>query len=154
MIVKELDALGSEDPLVKAGRKAEEQMAHYLQRAFKEDRSLHVLHGLRLEQAGDAAQIDHLVLHPYGIVIVESKSVTTRVKINEHGEWTRWLGGSVRGMPSPVLQAQRQGDFLRRYLQQHCEAPLGKPLFGRLQHTFTCMPLDTLVAVSDSGIID
>jgi hypothetical protein len=86
--------------------------------------------------------------------VIESKSVATRIEINEHGEWMRWLGGIARGMPSPVLQAQRQGVFLRDYLQQHCATLLGRSVFGRLQHTFTCMPLDTLVAVSDSAIID
>lgn len=31
-------------------------------------------------------QIDHLVLHRYGIIIIESKSVKTQIEINELGE--------------------------------------------------------------------
>ncbi len=115
---------------------------------------MRVFHGLRLEREGDVAQIDHLILHRYGMIIVESKSVTARIGINEHGEWTRWFNGAAKGMPSPILQAQRQGKLLRDYLQDHRETLLGKMIFGSLQRTFTCMPLDILVAISDMGIID
>src|SRR6266571_4206830 len=101
MIVKELEPLAADDPLGKAGRRAEEQMAHYLRREFKDDANMRVFHGLRLERDGDAAQIDHLILHRYGMIIVESKSVTTRIKTNELGEWTRWFNGGAKGMPSP-----------------------------------------------------
>ncbi len=71
MIVKELDGLSSEDKFTKAGRVAEEQMVYYLRRAFKEDKNVCVFNDLRLEQEQDAAQIDHLILHRYGITIVE-----------------------------------------------------------------------------------
>ncbi|HEY9859882.1 MAG TPA: hypothetical protein V6D16_10265 [Candidatus Obscuribacterales bacterium] len=40
MIVKELDALASQDKFAKAGRTAEEQMAFYLRRAFARVRQL------------------------------------------------------------------------------------------------------------------
>ena len=154
MIVKMGEPLVSDDPLVSAGRRAEEQMAFYLRREFKDEAGLHVLNGLRLERDGDAAQIDHLILYRYGMIIVESKSVTIRVKINEQGEWSRWFNGRAKGMSSPILQAQRQGKFLRDYLQDHRETLLGKMLLGRIQRTFTCMPLALIVAISDSGIIE
>jgi hypothetical protein len=153
MIVKELDGLSSEDKFAKAGRVAEEQMVYYLRRAFKEDKNVCVFNDLRLEQEQDAAQIDHLILHRYGITIVESKSVTTRIQVNEYGEWSRWFNGTLKGMPSPVLQAQRQGEFLRKYLNAHAEILLGK-ILGFRQATFRNMPLDILVAISDSGIIN
>lgn len=56
-------------------------------------------------------------------------------------------------MPSPVLQAQRQAEFLRKYLNAQSEMLLGKML-GFRQSTFRNMPLDILVAISDSGIIN
>jgi hypothetical protein len=51
------------------------------------------------------------------------------------------------------LQAQRQGKFLKEYLEEHVESLLNKMLFGRQSH-FTKMPIDILVAISDSGIIN
>ena len=153
MIVKELPATSSIDPLLRAGYAAEEQMAYYLRRAFAADNTLHVFNNLRLAQAEDAAQIDHLVLHRWGVIIIESKSVASRVVVNEHGEWTRCFRGHTTGMPSPILQAQRQGEFLREYLIAHRETLMGK-LWGRIQRGFRHMPLDVLVAISDSGVID
>ena len=115
-------------------------------------RDVRVFHGLRLEHAGDAAQIDHLVLHRWGMILIESKSVTTRVRVNAQGEWMRWHDGRWHGMPSPTLQVERQAAFLRARLREHAEELLGKVL--GLQVRFGNMPLDTFVAISDQGIIE
>jgi hypothetical protein len=153
MIFKELDRLSPEDKFAQAGKAAEAQMAYYLRRAFKDDKNIFVLNHLRLEHEQDSAQMDHLILHQYGIFIVESKSVTTSIQVNKHGEWIRWFNGKPKGIPSPVLQAQRQGEFLRKYLDAHAEILLGK-ILGFHQASFRNMPLDVLVAISDSGIIN
>jgi hypothetical protein len=152
MIVKELDLIETSDKFEQAGYNAESQLAFYLNREFKDDPQFLIFNNLRLEKAGDACQIDHLVLHRYGMIIIESKSVTTRVEVNEFGEWKRWFS-NWQGMPSPILQAQRQGKFLKDYLEDHVEKLLNKMLFGK-QSRFTKMPIDVLVAISDSGIIN
>ncbi|MBE9181249.1 NERD domain-containing protein [Oculatella sp. LEGE 06141] len=153
MIIKELDPFTATDLFSKAGRAAEEQLAFYLRRSFHDRKDLYIFNNLRLQQNGDAAQIDHLIFHKYGMVIVESKSVTCRVQINDYGEWTRVNGSRVKGMPSPIHQAKRQGDFLRAYLEQHVETLL-KKFLGFYQCNFSRMPIDILVAISDSGIIN
>ncbi|PZV19470.1 MAG: hypothetical protein DCF20_00165 [Pseudanabaena sp.] len=152
MIIKELENIEKSDKFEQAGYIAESQLAFYLNREFKDDPLFLVFNNLRLEKAGDACQIDHLVLHRYGMVIIESKSVTTRVEVNELGEWKRWFN-AWQGMPSPILQAQRQGKFLKDYLEEHVETLLNKKLFGMQSH-FAKMPIDVLVAISDSGIIN
>jgi hypothetical protein len=152
MIVKEFERVETNDKFEQAGYIAESQMAFYLRREFKDDSQFLVFNNLRFEKAGDTCQIDHLVLHRYGMVIIESKSVTTRVEVNELGEWKRWFNNAWQGMPSPILQAQRQGKFLKDYLEKHVETLLGKILF--MQTHFTKMPIDILVAISDSGIIN
>ena len=152
MIVKDMDGAQSKDKYAQAGYAAEKQMAFYLKRTFGEDPNVLVLNGIRISQGDDAAQIDHLLLHEFGMVIVESKSVTTQVAINEHGEWTRKFNGTDKGMPSPVLQAKRQGEFLKRYLEPHTEKLL-KKLLG-IQMKFDKMPIDIVVAISDTGIIN
>jgi hypothetical protein len=86
MIAKELDPVTSADKKRQAGYRAEAQLAFYLKRAFEHDRRIHVLNGVRLEVGGDAAQLDHLIVHPYGMAVIESKSVHAKVKINEQGE--------------------------------------------------------------------
>lgn len=163
------------DPRQRTGADAERQMAHYLNRGFREDDEVFVLHGLRLkdrdqpEQDGSpgVCQIDHLVVHRLGLFIVESKSVTEEVRITSDGsggdEWTRRYRGKEAGIPSPIQQAQRQSDFLRAFLQRHREDLLGKmPLGMRTiakvakgtdQRDFTNAPIQLVVAVSDTGKI-
>ena len=151
MILKELDPFASSDLLNKAGRHAEEQMAFYLRRAFADSPDLRVFNNIRLERSEDAAQMDHLILHRFGIIIVESKSVTSCVEINERGEWTRIWNGRPKGMASPVLQAHRQADFLRRELGDNAASLRGK--FLGIQTRFGAMPIDVIAAISDEGVI-
>ncbi|MBT3192546.1 MAG: NERD domain-containing protein [Verrucomicrobia bacterium] len=156
MICKERDR--SEHPesdrFSKAGAEAEEKMAFYLRRAFAETKEIRVFNDLRFrDDTGDRAQIDHLVLHRHGFVVVESKSVSTKVKVNEHGEWSRQWNRNWQGMQSPVQQAKFQVDFLRRALNASCEELVGKAL-GVIQTRFTNCPMDVLVAISDKGTIE
>lgn len=159
MIIKERDAADhrDNDDLSRTGAKAEQQMAHYLRRAFGGSADTLVLNDIRLEIEEDikeAIQIDHIVIHKHGLIIIESKSVIGRIAVNERGEWMRiWSGGS-RGMPSPVLQAKRQAEMLRKVLRSECDNLLGKFLFGQLQKRFGNCPIEILVAISDEGIIE
>lgn len=151
MIAKELDAFSSADKRRKAGHSAEAQLAFYLKRIFEPEHHIRVLNDLRLEHKDDAAQIDHLIIHPYGMVVIESKSVVGTLKINDQGEWLRSYKGHYQGMPSAKLQAERQVLFLRRYLDEDAgqlfDATKGK------RATFGAMPIDVLVAISDGGVI-
>lgn len=152
MILKEVDEQATLDKYQKAGLSAERQMAFYLKRAFGDEENVLVINSLRLEKSvGDAAQIDHLVLHEFGMIIIESKSVSTKVAVNEHGEWARSFDGSAQGIPSPVKQAQRQADFLKSYLSPFTDILL-KKVVG-IQLKFDKMPIDLIVAISDRGII-
>jgi hypothetical protein len=152
MILKELDPFTGTEPFELAGRRAEEQMAFYLRRAFGHDPEVFVMNGLRLEREGDACQIDHLLVHPFGFVIVESKSVTTEVAIDAKGDWSRLVDGRWRGMPSPLNQAKLQIELLRLILDDHAPQALGKIL--GMQKRFGGLHYDAFAAVSDNGIIN
>ena len=89
-----------------------------------------------------------------GAIIIESKSVTSAVRINGRGEWTRQWNGAWTGMPSPIQQAKVQADFLRGLLQSHRESLRSKALFGLIQKGFQHMPIDVLVAISDHGHVE
>ncbi|MCC6950819.1 MAG: NERD domain-containing protein [Phycisphaerales bacterium] len=177
MIVKEFDA--SNPPRgqrLRAGFDAEKQMAFYLHRAFATDARVYVLNGVRLvdpEQADPGgtpgvAQIDHLVLHPHGAIIIESKSVSERLKVKDDGhgadEWSRMSDGRWVGMRSPIRQAGMQAEFLRTYLQRHREqlreratglqAAAMWVLRGSDQCGFANMPIQLFVAISDKGDLE
>ena len=144
MIYKELDPFHSEDKFAQFGRAAEEQMAFYLKRHFGNDPDVLVLNGIRLEADDDAAQVDHLVIHSYGLAIVESKSVHGKIQIKDDGQWIRWFNGNQsKGMASPLHQARLQSKFFR--------ALLGKA--SRNNALIDQLPIDILVAISDEGVI-
>ena len=160
----------------RAGAAAENQIAHYLHRAFKQDREVHVLcHALRLQDAEQpeqdgspgVCQIDHLLVHRWGMFIVESKSVTHEVRVRSDGsggdEWSRVYRGEETGMASPIRQARRQAEFLRAFLQRHRERLLGREQVGLRtlarvvrgtdQRGFANVPIQLMIAVSDNGRI-
>ena len=176
MIVKPYkEKTANHEPRQGAGAAAERQMAHYLHRGFKDDPEVYVLHDLRLEDreqpeqdgSAGACQIDHLIVHSWGMLIVESKSVTEEVQIRPDGsggdEWSRLYQGKEMGMPSPIRQARRQSDFLRAVLQPHRTELLGKIPFGLRtlakvtsgtdQRSFMHAPIQLIIAVSDKGMI-
>lgn len=165
----------TQDRLLLAGREAEAQMAFYLHRAFSSHADLFVVNGLRLvdpeqpEHDGSpgVCQIDHLIVHRFGVFIIESKSVSEEVRIRGDGaggdEWTRVYKGRQTGFPSPIQQARRQGEFLRAFLQCHRESLLGRVPMGLRtiakivnstdQRGFRGLAVQVLVAISDRGRI-
>ena len=150
-------------------------MAHYLHREFSRDSEIHVVHGLRLVDAeqpepdgkAGVCQVDHLVIHRWGMFIVESKSVTEEIRVRSDGsggdEWSRVYHGKETGIPSPIQQARRQARFLRTVLNRHREELLGKQavglrtlskiVVGSDQRGFGAAPIQIVVAISDKGNI-
>ncbi len=153
MIIKEPDPFCPENFREKTGRKAEEQLAFYLKRKYHADKNFFVINDLRFPFLDSFVQIDHLIVSKYGLVIVESKSVTSKVRYNEKGEWFRLWDNHWVGMPNAVKQAERQGEALKELLNNNHTFLLDKYLFGRLQKTFAKMRIDHIVAVSDHGSI-
>ena len=136
------------DPRGEAGRAAEKQMAFYLDEFFRRVPAVKIFHNVSfLGDAGIRHQIDHLVLHPRTLCIVESKSVSTEVVVNERGEWSRRSHSRLEGMPSPVEQAERQATALRRLLNDRSTelSAAAKP------NKFVKTPIATFVAISDNG---
>ena len=158
MIVKDRDSQNDDprDVYSRAGAEAERQMAFYLRREFGDQPDILILNDIRLtveDTTRETCQIDHLVIHRHGLILVESKSVSGRIGINRLGEWTRTWSGSEQGMASPVKQVKLQALLLHKALCSVSEALLGK-MFGSFQKRFTHCPLDVLVAISDRGIIE
>jgi Nuclease-related domain len=123
-------------------------MAFYLDEFFRRVPQVKIFHNVSF--VGDADvhhQIDHLVLHPLTLCIVESKSVSTEVVVNGRGEWSRRWNGRLQGMPSPVEQAKRQAAALRQLLNDR-STDLSA---SRKPDRFLKTPIATFVAVSDHG---
>ena len=96
-------------------------------------------------------QVDHLIIHRYGIIIIESKSVSSKVKYNEHEEWNRLWNNHWDKMENPVKQAERQAKAIKEILVAKANQLRGK-LLGLMQCGFKNMATDCLVALSDQCI--
>lgn len=154
VILKEKKFTNPSDSRLRAGDEAEKQLAFRLQRAFKKREDVFVINDLRIVYDGDAAQIDHLIVSPYGLYIIESKSCYGIIAVNKFNEWSRTYNGKSEGMPSPILQAEEQGRVLKALLIANREVLLGKMLGGIAQRGFAYCPVLGFVAVSDTGMIE
>jgi hypothetical protein len=130
-----------------AGRSAERQMNFYLEEAFRPTPGIKIFRDVSFEDAGGRHQIDHVVLHKHSLFIIESKSVTTQVQVNERGEWSRLWNRTWQGMPSPVEQAKRQATALHRYLNDRSTTLA----VSRKPDRFKTLNIATFVAISDNG---
>lgn len=159
MIDKELEPLVNVDFLDRnqaKGYKSEQKMEFYLQRKFFDNPEIHVLNNLYIKTIDGKGcfQIDHLVVTKYCFLIIESKTCNSHLKFDQHLQWSCYRQTEQKwvGMKSPMKQAEMQGDALRKVLQEKRLELRHK--FMLMQGGFLTLPIHTLVAISDSGIID
>ena len=153
MILKDKTLQNAVSPTAKAGQKQEQDVAFFLRRAFKDHKQVYVINDFKFTHNAETAQIDHLIVYPYGFVLIESKSIKGEVKVNNLGEWTRSLGNKWSGMASPIKQVELQQKLLREMLHANRETVLGK-LFGLKQQSFEMRCWNNVCAVSSNAVID
>lgn len=93
---------------LEGGRRGEQKMADLLAERLADDHV--ILNDLDFRVAHERCQIDHLVLAPAGIYVVESKFWAGKLSGDVHdAQWTqKKSNGSVRHVKSPVQQCERQ----------------------------------------------
>ena len=93
---------------LEGGRRGEQKMAERLAEQLADDHV--ILNDLELRVAHERAQIDHLVIAPSGIYVIESKFwAGTLAGDARDAQWTQTkTNGSVRSVKSPVQQCERQ----------------------------------------------
>ena len=154
MIIKEKVKVAAKDARVKAGQQQELDVAFYLRRTFKDHPLVFILHDFRFTFNNETAQIDHLIVYPFGFVLLESKSIEGEVTVNAEGEWSRSVKSKWQGMPSPIKQVELQEKLLREMLYQNKHKILPKFMFNLVQQSFGGRKWDQLCVVSSSSIID
>ena len=152
MILKDKVISPTTSPTLKAGQKQEQDVAFFLRRHFKDDKSVLVFNDIKLTHNEETAQIDHLVLYPYGFVLIESKSITGEVSVNKQEEWSRSYNNQWRGMPSPIKQVELQQKLLKELLYERRAEILDT--FLLMQQGFGGRCWDNICAVSSNAIIN
>ncbi len=143
MILKELDPFlgGSQDEI--AHRIAQDRMAYHLRRYFGRSGEVDVLNYLRVRSNDAVTQIDHLLLHPHGLIVVERDNLPERVQIRDDGQWICWRGEEAVEIRSPITRAYLRALSLKALLDKYVKQ---KGFFDSIE-------LDVLVAVPDTDRI-
>lgn len=153
MILKDKALSTSNYAKIKAGQKQELDVAFYLRRAFKDHSQVFVFNDVKFKHNGETAQIDHLVVYTYGFILIESKSITGEVAINQHQEWSRSYRGQWQGMPSPIKQVELQLALLKSLVRDNAPQLLPK-MFGKIQQNFGGREWHSICAISSNAIIN
>jgi len=151
VIVKNKETSSSKDIRQIAGDKQEQDVAFFLRRAYKDNQKIFVFNDLRFEFNDEVAQIDHLILYPYGFILIESKSITGEVKVNNSQEWMRSYKHQWSGMRSPIKQVELQTKLLSQLLDENKKQLLPK-LLG-MQQGFGGRCWDQICAISSNAIV-
>lgn len=103
-----LREIAQESRNIEGGRRGEHKMAELLAERLADDHV--ILNDLELRVAHERAQIDHLVIAPSGIYVIESKYWAGTLSGDaSDAQWTqRKSYGASRAVKSPVLQCERQ----------------------------------------------
>lgn len=103
-----LKEIAAENRNIEGGRRGEQKMADLLAEQLADDHV--ILNDLELRIAHERGQIDHLVIGPTGLYVIESKFWAGRLSGDVgDAQWTqRKSYGATRSVKSPVHQCERQ----------------------------------------------
>lgn len=105
---------------IRRGAKGEQECAFSLEGHVKDNPNRVLIHDLRIEFDGEVAQFDHIFINRrLEFWILESKTYSTGIKINDLGEFEYWAGNHYLGIPSPIEQVNRQARILRKVLESN-----------------------------------
>ncbi|WP_426116478.1 nuclease-related domain-containing protein [Massilia sp. PWRC2] len=129
------------------GMATEKQAAFEIDFYAARSKNLFVIHDLRLEIGGRVAQIDHLLMNrAFEVFVLETKTFSTGLSINERGEFSTSYEGKEVGILSPVEQNARHISVLKDAFK---EIGLPKRLGITLYPTYS-----SVILVSPKAIIN
>ncbi|GFO68220.1 hypothetical protein GMLC_17990 [Geomonas limicola] len=112
LIEREIKCIGS-------GIRGEESSAYYINFRYHDSQNWAIIHDLRLEHNGFAAQIDHVLINRcLDIYVLESKNYYYGIKISPEGEFSVWNGKAYVGIESPIEQNKRHISLLDKAIVQ------------------------------------
>jgi hypothetical protein len=97
-----------------AGARGEKQMQRHLSSLPKE---FTTLNNLRIRVGNNSAEIDHVIVGPSVLILLETKNMSGDITINPNG-WTRVKRGQRENLSSPAAQSRRHEEVIKRLLHQ------------------------------------
>ncbi len=110
---KQKELIEDEIVAMQAGRRGEQQAAYHINFRYQNSKNFAVIHDLRIEHEGRVAQIDHLLVNRmFYIFVIESKNISTALRITDQEEFEVKTRYGWKGMASPVEQNKRHIEVL------------------------------------------
>jgi hypothetical protein len=88
--------------------------------------------------------VDHLLMHPHGLIVVQRHDVGGHLRIGGDGQWLQCTAQGEEPLASPITHAYIQALLLKDYLDRHV----------RQRGFFDTLTLDTLVVLPDDCEIE
>ena len=140
MILKDYEHRPDADP------KSEETCADAatrLRNAFKSNEDVVVLNDIRVPYDEDrTVNVDHIVIHSYGMTLINSRAIHGKIEINYRGEWSRSVRGREIAMQNPIEMFKYVSRNLRMMLTENIDKLLTRAKGS--QKTFENMPIDSV----------
>jgi len=120
------------------GSSGESKVAFQLKRLPKE---YHTLNDIIIQNGNATAQIDHIIVSPYGIFVIENKDYTGWIYGQEQAyHWTQNIYGHKYQLYNPIFQNDSHIKALKKYLEDIGE--------------YDQLPLISIIAFSDRAKIN
>lgn len=114
-----------------------------LRNAFKTNEDVVVLNDIRVPyDEGRTVNVDHIVLHSYGMTLINSRAIHGKIEVNYRGEWSRSIRGREVAMQNPIEMFKYVSRNIRQMLTERIDELLTRTKGS--QKTFENMPIDVL----------
>ncbi|SFX72127.1 nuclease-related domain-containing protein [Marinospirillum alkaliphilum] len=119
------------------------EAATRLRNAFKANEDVVLLNDVRLPFDDErTVNVDHIVLHSYGMTLISSRAIYGKIEVNYRGEWSRNVKGREIAMQNPIELFKHVSKNLRQNLSLNIDQLLTRAKGS--QRTFENMPIDVL----------
>lgn len=99
------------------GRQGERYVAHRLKKYIRKHPSSQVLHDMILQTPDGTTQIDHLMISPFGVFVIETKNLTGWIFGDEnHSSWTQVLYKKKYRFQNPLRQNYKHQKTIKKLL--------------------------------------
>jgi hypothetical protein len=133
---------------------------HFLNFYYQDSRDWAVIHDLYVENNGDAARFDHILINRlFNFYVIESKNFSYGLKIGADGEFLVYDGCRYQTVDSPIEQSQKQMEILKEVLIEHKLLPkrMGVAAKPKIKSYVLLSPLSEVVrppkTIFDSSMV-
>lgn len=134
--------------ILQSGINGELNSTHFLNFYYQDSPDWAVIHDLRIENNGDAARYDHLLINRrFNFYVIESKNFSYGLKITPEGEFLVHDGHRYQPVDSPIEQGQKQINVLQQVLLENKLLPkrMGLVIKPKIQNYILVSPLSEIV---------